>query len=77
VKICDGLAKFWNAGAGEIALARGVLNQRVDDFGVGRKAGLAKSQVEDGLAFGPHLANAFVDEQCGRGGKTVAQTRRE
>ena len=43
VKVCDGLTEFGNAGAGQIALAGGVLNQRADDFRMGRKAGLAKS----------------------------------
>jgi hypothetical protein len=62
MKVCDGLTEFGNPDAGQIALARGVLNERANDFGVGRKTGLAKSQVVYGLAFGPHPANAFVDQ---------------
>ena len=43
VKVCDGLAEFGDSCTGQVAMAGGVFNQRTDDFGMGRKAGLAKS----------------------------------
>lgn len=67
VKVCDRLSEFRDPRAGQVALARGVFDQRADDFRMGRKTGLAESQVVNGLAPGPHLPHAFVDIQGGRG----------